>query len=77
MKLGVALPFIDVAVGSDPAAICEFAQTAEEIGRRVVRPIGRAGDYKGHGGAKFHVDFPLGTVAQPVSTLQVSAPGEI
>src|SRR4051794_30716853 len=32
MKLGVALPFIDVAVGSDPAAIREFAQTAEEIG---------------------------------------------
>jgi hypothetical protein len=32
MKLGVALPFIDVAVGGDPAAIREFAQTAEEIG---------------------------------------------
>src|ERR1700756_3312508 len=32
MKLGVALPFIDVAVGSDPVAIREFAQTAEEIG---------------------------------------------
>jgi len=32
MKLGVALPFIDVAVGSDPAAIREFAQTAGEIG---------------------------------------------
>ena len=32
MKLGVALPFIDVAVGVDPAAIREFAQTAEEIG---------------------------------------------
>ena len=31
MKLGVALPFIDVAVGGDPAAIREFAQTAEEI----------------------------------------------
>ncbi len=32
MKLGVALPFIDVAVGGDPAAIREFAQTAEAIG---------------------------------------------
>jgi hypothetical protein len=32
MKLGVALPFIDVAVGGDPAAIREFAQTTEEIG---------------------------------------------
>src|SRR6202795_779911 len=32
MKLGVALPLIDVAVGGDPAAIREFAQTAEEIG---------------------------------------------
>ncbi len=32
MKLGVALPLIDVAVGSDPDAIREFAQTAEEIG---------------------------------------------
>jgi hypothetical protein len=32
MKLGVALPFIDVAVGGNPAAIREFAQTAEEIG---------------------------------------------
>ena len=32
MKLGVALPFIDFAVGSDPAAIREFAQMAEEIG---------------------------------------------
>jgi alkanesulfonate monooxygenase SsuD/methylene tetrahydromethanopterin reductase-like flavin-dependent oxidoreductase (luciferase family) len=32
MKLGVALPLIDVAVGSDPEAIREFAQTAEEIG---------------------------------------------
>jgi hypothetical protein len=61
-------------------AICEKAErhnlVVEEIGRRVARPIGPAGDYKGHGGAKFHVDFPLGTVAQPVSTLQVSAPGE-
>src|SRR5206468_11023848 len=35
MKLGVALPFIDVAVGGDPAAIREFAQTAEEIGIRI------------------------------------------
>jgi hypothetical protein len=34
MKLGVALPLIDVAVGGDPAAIREFAQTAEEIGYR-------------------------------------------
>ena len=32
MKLGVALPFIDVAVGGDPAAIREFVQAAEEIG---------------------------------------------
>ena len=59
-------------------AICEIAErhnlVVEEIGRRVARPIGPAADYKGHGGAKFHVDFPLGTVAQPVSTLQVSAP---
>jgi hypothetical protein len=28
----VALPLIDVGVGGDPAAIREFAQTAEEIG---------------------------------------------
>ena len=32
MKLGVALPLIDVAVGGDPAAIRDFAQAAEEIG---------------------------------------------
>jgi hypothetical protein len=32
MKRGVALPLIDVAVGGDPAAVREFAQTAEEIG---------------------------------------------
>ena len=32
MKLGVALPLIDVAVGGDPAAIREFAQAAEAIG---------------------------------------------
>ena len=32
MKLGVALPFVDVAVGGNPAAIGEFAQMAEEIG---------------------------------------------
>ena len=32
MKLGVALPLIDVAIGNDPGAIREFAQTAEEIG---------------------------------------------
>src|SRR6266481_8911574 len=32
MKLGVALPLIDVAVGGDPAAIREFVQAAEEIG---------------------------------------------
>jgi alkanesulfonate monooxygenase SsuD/methylene tetrahydromethanopterin reductase-like flavin-dependent oxidoreductase (luciferase family) len=32
MKLGVALPFIDVAVGGDPAATREFAEKAEEIG---------------------------------------------
>jgi len=28
----MALSLIDVAVGGDPAAIREFAQTAEEIG---------------------------------------------
>jgi probable F420-dependent oxidoreductase len=32
MKLGVALPLIDVAVGGDPSAIRAFAQTAEDIG---------------------------------------------
>ena len=32
MKLGVALPLIDVAVGGDPSAIREFAQVAEAIG---------------------------------------------
>jgi probable F420-dependent oxidoreductase len=32
MKLGVALPLIDVDVGGDPSAIREFAQAAEEIG---------------------------------------------
>jgi probable F420-dependent oxidoreductase len=32
MKLGVALPLIDVAVGGDPAAIREFAQAAEDVG---------------------------------------------
>src|SRR4051794_20870161 len=32
IKLGVTLPFIDVAVGGDSAAIREFAQAAEEIG---------------------------------------------
>ena len=32
MKLGVALPLIDLDVGGSPAAIQEFAQTAEEIG---------------------------------------------
>src|SRR5271163_2529359 len=32
MKLGVAIPGIDAAVGGDPAAIREFAQVAEEIG---------------------------------------------
>src|ERR1700728_2205042 len=32
MKLGVALPLIDVAVGGDPSAIREFAQEAEAIG---------------------------------------------
>ena len=32
MKLGVALPLIDVDVGGDPAAIREFAQVAESIG---------------------------------------------
>jgi probable F420-dependent oxidoreductase len=32
MKLGVALPLIDVDVGGDPATIREFAQVAEAIG---------------------------------------------
>src|ERR1700678_3068534 len=32
MKLGVALPLIDVAVGGNPSAIREFAQAAEDIG---------------------------------------------
>lgn len=32
MKLGVALPLIDVAVGGDPSAIRAFAQEAEAIG---------------------------------------------
>ena len=32
MKLGVAIPAIDAAVGEDPGAIREFAQAAEEIG---------------------------------------------
>ena len=31
MKLGVALPLIDAAVGRGPAAIREVAPTAEEI----------------------------------------------
>ena len=33
MKLGVALPLIDVAVGGDPAAIREFAQTRDSADR--------------------------------------------
>src|SRR5271154_5486430 len=32
MKLGVAIPGIDAAVGGDPVALREFAQAAEEIG---------------------------------------------
>src|ERR1700742_2201299 len=32
MKLGVAVPVIDSAVGGDPNAIRDFAQAAEEIG---------------------------------------------
>ena len=32
MKLGVAIPVIDAAVGSDPAALREFAQAAEALG---------------------------------------------
>src|SRR5271168_1172745 len=32
MKLSVAIPGIDAAVGGDPAAIRNFAQAAEEIG---------------------------------------------
>jgi probable F420-dependent oxidoreductase len=34
MKLGVAIPAIDDAIGNDPGALREFAQTAEEIGYR-------------------------------------------
>jgi alkanesulfonate monooxygenase SsuD/methylene tetrahydromethanopterin reductase-like flavin-dependent oxidoreductase (luciferase family) len=34
MKLGVAFPLIDSNVGGRPAAIREFAQTAEETGYR-------------------------------------------
>jgi probable F420-dependent oxidoreductase len=32
MKLGVAIPVIDATVGSDPAALREFAQAAEALG---------------------------------------------
>jgi hypothetical protein len=32
MKLGVAIPAIDPAIGGDPVALREFAQAAEEIG---------------------------------------------
>jgi probable F420-dependent oxidoreductase len=32
MKLGVAIPAIDPAIGGDPAALREFAQAAEDIG---------------------------------------------
>jgi probable F420-dependent oxidoreductase len=32
VKLGVALPVIDTAIGGDPNAICAFAQAAEDIG---------------------------------------------
>src|SRR5271170_5750378 len=32
MKLGVAIPAIDAAIGGDPSALREFAQTAEDIG---------------------------------------------
>jgi probable F420-dependent oxidoreductase len=32
MKLGVAIPAIDPAIGGDPAALREFAQAAESIG---------------------------------------------
>jgi len=32
MKLGVAIPAIDPAIGGDPAALREFAQAAEAIG---------------------------------------------
>src|SRR5580692_4161989 len=34
MKLGVAIPAIDPAIGADPAALRDFAQAAEEIGYR-------------------------------------------
>jgi probable F420-dependent oxidoreductase len=32
MKLGVAIPAIDKAIGNDPAALREFAQAAEDMG---------------------------------------------
>jgi hypothetical protein len=32
MKLGVAIPAIDPAIGGDPAGLQEFAQAAEDIG---------------------------------------------
>jgi len=32
MKLGVAIPAIDAAIGGDPSALREFAQAAEDIG---------------------------------------------
>jgi hypothetical protein len=32
MRLGVAIPAIDPAIGGDPAALREFAQAAEDIG---------------------------------------------
>jgi hypothetical protein len=32
MKLGVAIPAIDPAVGGDPAALREFAQADEGLG---------------------------------------------
>lgn len=34
MKLGVAMPAIDAAIGGDPSALREFAQAAEDIGYR-------------------------------------------
>ena len=34
MKLGVAIPAIDPAIGGNPAALREFAQAAEDIGYR-------------------------------------------
>jgi hypothetical protein len=41
MKLGVALPLVDVEIGGDPVAIRDFAQAAEEIGYQEPARLGR------------------------------------